>query len=810
MIDKIFAKSKENGKIKLVEHSIAVINVSVYLFNQIIKKEINFNEFRKENISKFYQELILTAALHDIGKCSGKFQEKLNNFNLTEDGNYIPKSKKKASNFIPHNVSGWAYLEYYCENIPDIVKNNILYHHTINPAIGKMTVLDIVSDDDMKNSKDNYDDFYNYIIQYCNKIFKINFKATIKDSYNNIDKMPDSVSLYRQIKSNSHLFFTMMDDASKFLIIRSIIVFADRFVSENYDKISLICDNNEDFFRKEILNKVIYSHKGWNDNVNELKDGKGNLLYDTVRLKEQNSLLNDIEKYSNNIVSASTGFGKTLVGLRWILRNKKKVMWVVPRNVIADGTYQSICNERNKMGYTEDNLSIGLLIAGQWVKGNIDSDIIVTNIDNFLSMMIKNCMVDNLIKEIGCNIIFDEYHEFLSDQELFAGFIELVYARCKFTNSKTLLLSATPLRFDKTYFNDGEMNVHFLKAKAYNGEMKVKVNFFDLNDINYLPSTVRDSFIICNTVKQSQRLFKLIGGKDDILIHSRFPSVRRNEIEEEIYHCHGKGSCVNNRNNIIGTNIIGVGLDISAKTIYDFVVTPENTIQRGCGRGGRFNEKEYNNEIIYNVCNLINDKGNRMLINSQTNNNLHDKWLKILKSFDGLTITKDKLYELYYDFYDENKKEIAQLWNHFLDESSRKLMNLRPYKTFTKQKENIKNRLSDRQSYRGIGNSVFVTVQNADDTYSEAIIIDRNYICKEEFSLKSLKNKKKYFERCIRLKDNKYKAKNTLLVDKEEMFRQALDGDTPLLLEFSTYDDVYGLSLNVLKKIPDIDDEELD
>ena len=810
MIDKIFAKSKENGKIKLVEHSIAVINVSVYLFNQIIKKEINFNEFRKENISKFYQELILTAALHDIGKCSGKFQEKLNNFNLTEDGNYIPKSKKKASNFIPHNVSGWAYLEYYCENIPDIVKNNILYHHTINPAIGKMTVLDIVSDDDMKNSKDNYDDFYNYIIQYCNKIFKINFKATIKDSYNNIDKMPDSVSLYRQIKSNSHLFFTMMDDASKFLIIRSIIVFADRFVSENYDKISLICDNNEDFFRKEILNKVIYSHKGWNDNVNELKDDKGNLLYDTVRLKEQNSLLNDIEKYSNNIVSASAGFGKTLVGLRWILRNKKKVMWVVPRNVIADGTYQSICNERNKMGYTEDNLSIGLLIAGQWVKGNIDSDIIVTNIDNFLSMMIKNCMVNNLIKEIGCNIIFDEYHEFLSHQELFAGFIELVYARCKFTNSKTLLLSATPLRFDKTYFNDGEMNVHFLKAKAYNGEMKVKVNFFDLDNINHLLSTVRDSFIICNTVKQSQRLFKLIGGKDDILIHSRFPSVRRNEIEEEIYHCHGKGSCVNNRNNIIGTNIIGVGLDISAKTIYDFVVTPENTIQRGCGRGGRFNEKEYNNEIIYNVCNLINDKGNRMLINSQTNNNLHDKWLKILKSFDGLTITKDKLYELYYDFYDENKKEIAQLWNHFLDESSRKLMNLRPYKTFTKQKENIKNRLSDRQSYRGIGNSVFVTVQNADDTYSEAIIIDRNYICKEEFSLKSLKNKKKYFERCIRLKDNKYKAKNTLLVDKEEMFRQALDEDTPLLLEFSTYDDVYGLSLNALKKIPDIDDEELD
>ena len=108
--------------------------------------------------------------------------------------------------------------------------------------------------------------------------------------------------------------------------------------------------------------------------------------------------------------------------------------------------------------------------------------------------------------------------------------------------------------------------------------------------------------------------------------------------------------------------------------------------------------------------------------------------------------------------------------------------------------------ISEYEAYRGVGNSIYVVTRMANDTYSMPIIVNRNYICKEEFSLKSLKNKKKYFERCIRLKDNKYKAKNTLLVDKEEMFRKALDEDTPLLLEFSTYDDVYGLSLNVLKK----------
>lgn len=227
MIDKIFAKSKENGKIKLVEHSIAVINVSVYLFNQIIKEKINFNDICKENFKKFKQELILTAALHDIGKCSKKFQEKLNKCELTDDGNYLlPKTKKNSSHFIPHNVSGWAYLYYYCKNISDIIKNNILYHHTVEPTFGKMTVLDIISDEDMVNSKYTYDEFYKFMIRYCNDKYSLDCNIDITEAYDDdIDnKTVDSVSLYRQVKAKDKSFYTMMDNASKYLIIRSIIV----------------------------------------------------------------------------------------------------------------------------------------------------------------------------------------------------------------------------------------------------------------------------------------------------------------------------------------------------------------------------------------------------------------------------------------------------------------------------------------------------------------------------------------------------------------------------------------------------------
>ena len=81
------------------------------------------------------------------------------------------------------------------------------------------------------------------------------------------------------------------------------------------------------------------------------------------------------------------------------------------------------------------------------------------------------------------------------------------------------------------------------------------------------------------------------------------------------------------------------------------------------------------------------------------------------------------------------------------------------------------------------------------------MIVNRNYICKDEF--KDSKNKEKYFKDCI-------ESKKIIFVDWDEMFRQALNLDTPLLLEYSTYDDIYGLSLNALNKKQDIYEEEID
>lgn len=797
----LFAKSDDDTT--LYQHSEGVTRITDYLFKRLIRKDISWND-DNDSTDDFYKEVITAAALHDIGKCSKRFQEyirgkKSKKTETTQDGLIISngdndKKKNDEVNFVHHNVLAWAYLNKY-RKISSIVKTNILYHHVvIKPLWNEATWKSIMAIEE-KNDKnlDAFNEFYDYMVSYCADTYGVTIN---KEFCKNKDDASIDISLYQLITPED--LYSDLDESSKYLILRALIVFADRYVSAHYSDIDLICKGDKDYL-DNMFNTVIDNPNLPNDEVNLMKDSDGNYVYDVERLASQNDVLEKINSSDNCIVSASDGFGKTLVGLRWILQNKKKTLWVVPRNVIAQGTYDQICTELEKMGYS-NKVSVGMLIGGEWLSGDINSDIIVTNIDNFLSMMIKNNMVDNLLKEIGGNIIFDEYHEFLGKEGLFAGFIEMVYTRCKMTNSKTLLLSATPLHFEKKYFKN---IIHFTEATPYNGKMNVKIEYHNLKSIRELFVKSKDSFVICNTVKQSQTAFKELSknSDDDILIHSRFPRNRRNELENKIYEFHGKNSDVKCRNNVFGTNIIGVGLDISAKHIYDFVITPENTIQRGCGRGGRFNESEYKNEIEYHVCELSKKTDFKRIIESQTSEELSDKWLQILKKYDGRSITKDELYKLYNKYYEENDKDINVLWDKFLEESAGKLMKLRPYKVISS--ETTKSKLSQCNGYRGTNDSIYVTVKYKDG-YCEPIIVDKKRICDDDKVVTNTKEKYlKYLKKTI---DNKHKIKT---ITEELLFSYALNEETPLLLEYSSYDDKMGLALNDKKtSVEDKDDDD--
>lgn len=809
----LLAKSEINGGTTLIDHSKAVTNFTAFLFDRIINSKAEFSD-AYYTIKDLRDELIACAAMHDIGKCSKSFQEFIKskrNANKTYDDGL-----EKNDKLITHNVIGWAYLDNYTD-FGEEVKSAVLHHHVVLDYMTDLTAKQIIGKN--KDSLNVMNEFFDEMAAYCKEAFSVDIKRTDKKKSNTI---VNNVFIYNDFSGDDDDLLDDLDDNAKYILLRSIIIFADRAVSEHHSDTNRFIKYDEDFMGS-LLDRMIVSCDSSSslpdDNVNELKNESGEFVYNQERLKAQNDLLTDILKQNNSIVSASAGFGKTLVGLRWILANKKRTLWVVPRNVIANGTYQSLKSELETM-QMENKVSIALLLHSEYIEGDENADIIVTNIDNFLSPMVKNSLSHKLIQEIGGNVIFDEYHEFMSDCPLYSAFIGLLYTRTMFTNTKTLLLSATPLRFDKAFgMND---NIAFLKAAPFNGDMKVNVKVQEMENVTDLKADWKDTFIFTNTVRQAQDIYSHLNkNSDNILMHARFPKQKRIDIENNVYDKHGKHSVVAKRNTVVSTNILGVGIDASAKSSYDFAVSPEDTIQRGCGRTGRFAEKEYDGEINYTLCVLVNNPSTKNFITRTYNSSLNEKWVEVVKAFDGKTITKNDLYDAYYKFYEDNKKDAIGMFRRFFNKSAEQLKEMHPYSSKKKKVKSSEDeeKLMDGLSYRGMNSSIYVVANYKDkEEICDSIILDRNFIGKSETKEPlSLKERFKKFRSFVRnTKDDKridafkHMFKDYGNMGDDDAFRLALRKDTPLFLSYAEYDDTLGLRVNVNPPIDDEDSQSFD
>lgn len=798
MVEKFLAKSALQGGTALINHSIAVTNFSNFIFENIISPDVvSTTDVVYKDIRAF---VISAAAMHDIGKCCSHIQKYLKCskpkrmlFETADDGveNVNFKGKKKRGELLTHNVIGWGYLKQHT-SLKECVLSGILSHHVVYNELMDYSASEINAfiEQDEINVK-AFNEFFNVMSDYLLDTFGIEINMDESDSNSYVK---DVLISYDMAKATPNAF----EQNSLYTIVRSILIYADRMVSGHYTDNDRFIANDKSFM-EDILYSSLMARNMPEDNVNALKDKNGNFVYNQERLISQNELLANISQHNTWIVGASAGYGKTLVGLRWAMASKQRALWVVPRNVIARGTYDSIMSEVEKMGY-KDELSVGLLLGNYFEEGDESSDIIVTNIDNFLSPLVKNNEGHTIINMLNSNVIFDEYHEFLSGAPLFSGFISMVYTRTHFTNSKTLLMSASPLHFERAFWNDSRdyEYVHFIRPDAFNGEMEVNVSCVTVNDIRELSCNDKDSFIICNTVKLSQNCFATIDSDDKILIHSRFTKKDRANIEKKIYQHHDKYSDVNDRNTVVGTNIIGVGLDVSAKNIYDFVISPENTIQRGCGRGGRFGEKEYKNEINYYVCTLNNNAATKRLVTETFSQSLSNKWLDILQKHNGKKVTKNQIYSLYDEFYEENKKEVETLWLEFFSESCAGLKVMKPFHCRRKTiKDKEKTKLTSGMGFRGNVDNVFVTAKiDRTDELSEPITIMKVLVDGQTDEFKKLAAKERYKYMSKMVENFNYIYGDYYAFSKEEALKFATSSETPLLLCYSSYDSIFGLKMN--------------
>ena len=223
-----------------------------------------------------------------------------------------------------------------------------------------------------------------------------------------------------------------------YILARAILISSDILASTITDfndldnvKITKLLKNNTDFYN--IIEHPIYKGERFNQQLNIVKNtGK------------------------TTIVKAPAGFGKTITGILWNLKSDKKLIWVCPRNIIVETLYDSIVEEVKKLNI---NLSIEQFITGERQRCTDDtveefnSDIVITNIDNFLRPINKN--LSKSVDICTRDVIFDEYHEFITDSSLFSGFINILKIRnLLLKNAKTLLLSATPSLVHFLWEND--------------------------------------------------------------------------------------------------------------------------------------------------------------------------------------------------------------------------------------------------------------------------------------------------------------------------------------------------------------------
>ena len=752
-MNKILAKKNDSAESignTLVNHTKMVINVGLYLGKEYVdfgndKFDLNNNKLRKD----FFEFLSIALLSHDIGKITNNFQESLNN------------KRSKKSYGIPHEIASYFFLKScvkcFDNNIDDSILFSVLNHHVYDSSFSVTKKNEIFLEDELEKMKE----FFYSMIEYINSAFaplNIDFSKYSCREKQNKNELPSVNNIFSEItiSSNNSYELDMFHDETKLQLIRAILLQSDRLVSsiETNEELQLILDNEEGYIASLIRNYHVIN----NQKINYDFKSSG---YDLERLKMQEDILDDTKGHNHNVISASAGFGKTVIGLMWFLNNKNKIFWVSPRNSLCVNNYESLNRELKKLGIF-DKVKVCLVYGGNIQKANdrddikdakiTDYDIVVSNIDAVVNRLTHNNIGHLLFNMYSSNIIFDEYHEFVSESGgLFSEFIRLMFIRTRFTYSQTLLLSATPSDLD-CLIDKGYVN-YINKRNILNENTKYNIKYIHINNAEDI---YKENFnfdgnsisIISKTIDQATDLYLSNPNQNKcVLFHSNFTENDKTNKLNRILYENGKNNFpLNERRNVISTNIVGTGLDISFKNMFDFVDSHETTIQRACGRMNRFGEFD---EVNYYVCDIdtkfsIYDK------------KLSKKWIEYLKLYDGKTITRRNLYELYDKFINENKNDITSYYIKCFNGSSKDLIDVKTRTVHNKRNTNGHKPLSFNKNIRGESTSMYVIAKmDNSDEFSSPIIIEDYHLPENEDDYNT--ERKNYINETYKTEINKYK-----------------------------------------------------
>ncbi len=369
--------------------------------------------------------------------------------------------------------------------------------------------------------------------------------------------------------------------------------------------------------RVEHIPNLDYTHFIFLDKLQKKLKSKGKDFYEHQ---------NKCAKVDGNLIlTAPTGSGKTESALLW-LRNQLaqngqgRVFYILPFTASINAMYERLGKDLDE----KDTKNVGMLHGKlsaylsnyfedyqysvserkEKIKGlkekfkNILTPIkVVTPFQLLKNLFGLKGFEQGVFEWVGSYLIFDEIHAY--SPEVFAQIKVLLEFMNQNLNSKVMIMTATLPTFLRkeiqeaigSYQEINASNELYTNFKRHKVIIKEGLLFQNLTLIQNDLFQNKKVLVVCNTVKQSQEVFKYFREKlpdiEKVLLHGSFNGIDRNKKEQDLLIGESKEELNPEIQLLIGTQAIEVSLDID----YDMIYTESAPIDALIQRFGRVNRK---------------------------------------------------------------------------------------------------------------------------------------------------------------------------------------------------------------------------
>ena len=500
------------------------------------------------------------AILHDIGKTSSIFQERL-------------FSEKRFDTPFRHEIASCFFLSLFDDDIQPYLIEMVIGHHksVLFDARGK-GILDL---------EENRMDVFDLHIKDWE-----NWKGDALSILSSFGIITRDISV-EEAKANYERVIDYCEDKVQergYSEWRGVLMAADHFSSAMLGKTE---EYLKRIFKKPNLGFFNRQHE----------------LYPL-------SLKNSVSEKKHTIVVACTGAGKTDFLFR---RCKGRVFYTLPFQASINAMYKRV---KYDLSVDNPDLDIRLQHASSSIvvdsrekeekvfQGHVGAAVKILTPHQIASIAFGTNGYEATLLDIkGCDVILDEIHTYTNvTRAIVLKIVEVLkYLGCRIHIGTATMPSVLYNRIVDILGRDNVLEVHLDEDELdkFNRHVIHKRDNWDEVDslIDEAVNENKKILLVCNRVHNAQQRYKILKDRfPDIpilLIHSRFKRGDRNEKERLLIGLDNEGNPTYNYNTstkaciVISTQVVEVSLDIS----FDLMITEAAPIDALIQRFGRVNRK---------------------------------------------------------------------------------------------------------------------------------------------------------------------------------------------------------------------------